>query len=151
MSTRASNDFSSSLNPLKSQTHGPVPPAGKLRRRLFSRSLCSIAHCCFRLLLYSYVLAGFTVNECRPTNCFVTPWTQSDYRYHSPRTQVKLKSRVAPRGASRFPWLRCNYSTIARLLTSSENREWEYTLAQWEKRGSNGANPVENSAAGKRV
>src|SRR5580704_4750548 len=81
----------------------------------------------------------------------VTPWTQSDYRYHSPRTQVKLKSRFALRGASRFRWLRLVYSITAGRPTSSENREWRHTFAQWKTGVSNGFAPVENSALQKRV
>jgi hypothetical protein len=34
-----------------------------------------------------------------------TPWTQSEYRYHSPRAQVKQKIRVALQGAPLFPGL----------------------------------------------
>src|SRR5580658_8338455 len=81
----------------------------------------------------------------------VTPWTQSDYRYHSPRTQVKLKSRVALRGAPRFPWLRWDYSTIPRPSRSSENREWWRPRGKREECGLNGVLPVENVVGRKRV
>jgi hypothetical protein len=51
----------------------------------------------FRLLfMYCYVLAGFTVNECRQNTAkTVTPWTQSEYRYHPPAVQVKQKVILA--------------------------------------------------------
>jgi hypothetical protein len=50
------------------------------------------------------VLAGFTVNECRlKTAKTVTPWTQSEYRYHPPAVQVKQKVILAPSTQPRKP------------------------------------------------
>jgi|SRR5579884_2703646 len=75
---------------------------------------------------YVYVLAGFTVNECRLQTASVTPWTQSDYRYHSLDTQVKLKVGVALRRAPRFAGENWLYSITAKRVSSSENRERRY-------------------------